>query len=211
MRNNSPRYEMQLAKLLSVFSTIMLLFCIALTAIAQDDKENKDDRIINKVPKHLPIKVEITFGENKSTLAGTKIKITNTGEKPIYYVKLMFITPKDFPKIQNSRLGFPTTLKCGTPRLGDFTRIAAESEVPVKTGESCNFEITEKDVKLFKRMLSEHDISEEPRFELIFQLLSFGDKTGFMGAGGNPIPSPPASKKISLFNTKRELSFFLAT
>ena len=189
---------------------LILLFSGGLNVTAQENKtpDEEDKRIINKVPKHLPIKVEIIYGEDKTTLAGTKFKFTNTSDKPIYYLYFALNAPDDFPRIQNSKLGFPTTLYCGIGRLGDLANVAQPGDVGIGNDESCDFQISKDEVKRFIRFLNENSITDDIRLELIFQVLSFGDKTGFVGTTGKSVPSSSPSIKISPFNNKKEISFF---
>lgn len=78
-------------KILILFQSLFFLFCVFFPVNAQDkdlssDAQNIDLKIINKVPKHLPIKIEILKGNTEDVLNDAEIKVTNIGEKPIYYL-----------------------------------------------------------------------------------------------------------------------------
>jgi hypothetical protein len=173
-------------------------------AFGQDDEQ----RIINKVPKHLPIEVEIINGDMKSKLEDVKIKIKNIGDKPIFYLRIDILTTEDSSKFQGRRIGLPN-LKYGNPRLGDFTNVAEEGDISLKPDEEIIFEIKEKDVENLNKFLAENFISSELRFELMFQMIHFGDKTGFIGDKGKPyLDSSQKIKTFNLLNTQFSQGFF---
>lgn len=189
------------------FSIILFTMIFVLSnnnAFGQDDEQ----RIINKVPKHLPIEVEIINGDMKSKLEDVKIKIKNIGDKPIFYLRIDILTTEDSSKFQGRRIGLPN-LKYGNPRLGDFTNVAEEGDISLKPDEEIIFEIKEKDVENLNKFLAENFISSELRFELMFQMIHFGDKTGFIGDKGKPyLDSSQKIKTFNLLNTQFSQGFF---
>src|SRR5262249_2587763 len=54
-------------------------------------------------------------------------------------------------------------------------------------GEAYVFSLTAKRVEGFRKGMSVQQLNPT-KYELIIQALSFGDGTGFMGAGGEPFP-----------------------
>lgn len=208
-------------KITTVILNVFFLACSFLSANAQDTEQ----RIINKVPKHLPIKVEITNGDMGSRLEDVKIKITNIGKKPIYFLTFHINAINSFPYFPKPTDYFPgiptpteikvglTSFRYGNSKLSGYTettRTAEESDISLKTNESIEFEIKKKEVDGFNNLLREKGLNSsetsELKLELIFQHLSFGDKTGFWGTTGSPYPS---KKQISSFINTHSNGFFL--
>ena len=51
---------------------------------AQNGKSSLND----KIPKHLPLKIKFEKAETEDLLATINVKVTNTGNKPIYFLLL---------------------------------------------------------------------------------------------------------------------------
>lgn len=202
-------------KILILFQSFFLLFFISITVNAQDSEtslitQDNDLKIINKVPKHLPIKIEILKGDTEDTLNDAEIKVTNTGEKPIYYLKFFISTPEDFRGSSGYQYGFE--MRYGRRELVTFSTLATETDIPLKTGESHVFKVAGREAKLFNEAMRKNYNNAKPsKYLLEFQFLSFGDKTGFWTSGGTPFPDrkkrPESS--VNLFPKEKPISFFL--
>lgn len=210
-------------KILVLFQSLLLVFFVSIAANAQDSdtssvvQDNKL-KIINKVPKHLPIKIEIIKGDSENILNDAEIKITNTGEKPIYYLKFFISTTKDFLSPRGDQYGF--ALKYGRGDLITFDELANETDINLKKGESYKFKVNPRESRIFDEHLRRNSNSAKPeKYLLEFQFLSFGDGTGFWNSGGTPFPSKKkqsSSSKIKFsdifFNTptskENQISFF---
>ncbi len=180
-----------------ILAICLQLIILTSTSFAQKDEE----RILNKVPKHLPLKIEILNDDQLSPLDEVKIKITNIGKKPIYYMSLKLITTDDFPKPNGAKIGL-SSLKYGRSRLGFLTELASEDDTSLKKDESVVFEIKQWEISGFYSLLDKDGISSEPNFDLIFQLMSFGDGTGFVTTGGTPYPAQKPTHKFVTPTTK---------
>lgn len=169
--------------------------------------QERAQRIVNEVPKHIPLKIEIINGDFDSNLEDASVKITNIGEKPIYYLHFQLNTPNDFPRIDGHKSGLPSSLTFGDTRLSDLSKLANGDEKSLKPGDSMIFEINDKEALLFPEFLSKKGITEPPRLALVFQIISFGDGTGFLTTGGTKYP---AQKKSSTSFYRSNLpDFFL--
>jgi hypothetical protein len=131
------------------------------------------ERIVNKVPKHVPLKIEIVNNDFDSKLEDAIIKVTNTSKKPVYYLALDLSASEDFPKIEGHRIGL-SSLNFGTRRLSDVSKLANGDEESLKPGDSITFDIDDRDARLFIKLLEEKEITEAPRLILRFQVLSSG-------------------------------------
>lgn len=91
---NACRIKSLIPRSLSLLSTLFFLACFSLlsnSAFAQDDEDKPV--IINNISSKIPIKVEITTPDKEEDFPEkVQIKVTNTGEKPIYSLRMFFDT-----------------------------------------------------------------------------------------------------------------------
>jgi hypothetical protein len=169
-----------------LLALLLALLVLPAYVSGQDDERQ---RIVNKVPRHVPLKIQIVNNGFDSKLQNASIKMTNTSEKPIYSLVFHLITPNDFPKINGHRSGLSSNLTFGARHLEDVTKFATGSEESLKPGDSITFDIDDKEARLFEEFLQEKGITEPPRLALLIQVLSFGDGTGFLTTGAVKYPS----------------------
>lgn len=158
----------------------------------------------------MPIKIEIINADSESVLTDAEIKVTNTGEKPIYYLKFFISTPEDFRGSSGNQYGFE--MKYGRGELITFSTLANETDIPLKKGESHTFKVNPRESRNFNEdMRKNHNNAKPSKYLLEFQFLSFGDKTGFWTSGGTPFPNKKkqAESSMNLFSKENPLGFFL--
>ncbi len=185
-------------KILVLIQSLFFLLCVFFSVNAQDNDlpdnaQANDLKLINKVPKHLPIKIEIIKGDSEDILNDVEVKVTNTGSKPIYLLEFFISTTKDFLSPGGNQIGF--RLRFGRIDLITFSELANETDIPLKKNESYTFKVNPRESRNFKEYMRRNSNSAKPeKYLLEFQFISFGDGTGFWTSGGTPFPS----KKISL-------------
>lgn len=207
------RRETHLKSKVLIVLSLFFFICFSLTANAQEKEtikpEGKQRGLIKRIPKHLPIKVEILNEDTDDTLKDVRIKVTNTGEKPIYYLMIFVETKKDFVGLDGNPYAF--ILKYGRDEMLDVDEFSNSVDVPIEPGESYEFKIDEILTARFKNSVKKKK-RELPKFYLLrFQMMNFGDGTGFLGAGGSPVSS---NKRTSLLFNKhisprKSAGFFL--
>lgn len=144
------------------------------------DTLGTDERVIeDQIPPHLPIKIEFENLDIEPLLSNLEIKVTNTSDKPIYYLRLGIILP-DVLSSTGDQIAF--SLRYG--RIMDFEETARPEDVSILPGESYVFKTPEHYPSHLK---SRH--SEIRRVFLFFQMINFGDKTGFWRTDGTPVPN----------------------
>lgn len=142
----------------------------------------------NKVPAHIPIKIRIkpekeeTFKDlkNEKWLREFELEVTNTGEKPIYFLSIHMgtnVKPDGGPEIV-----YP--LWYGRPELGDIVTKATSDDVPIKPGEFVYLSVGS--APLWESAVREGRWPETTKFTADFQQLSFGDGTGYFAASLYP-------------------------
>jgi len=156
------------------------------------DSLASNDRVIeDQIPARVPIKVELEKHDVEPLLRNLEVKVTNTSEKPIYYLLLHIVLP-DVISPRGYPIGFP--LEYGRTELVNFNEPLTEQDLPIPPGGTWVFKVPENNLSAFEKMVSRNHISQAPirKVQLAFELLNFGDKTGFSGRGGTAIPNPPA-------------------
>jgi hypothetical protein len=187
---------------LAVFPIILLvsflvLFCVFgfVSSTAQDQPAGERE-IEDKIPKHLPIKVTIKNQEkgkdlkNEHWMRDLEIEVQNTGTEPIYYLRLSLYFV-DVKTESGDELNFP--LRYGRPELVEISKRATPADVPIKPGETYNFISLKEWGRRWEGYRVNHNLSHPKKIGLQFEVLSFGDGTGFSGTGGDPIPRPQSS------------------
>jgi hypothetical protein len=183
---------------------LLLLICLAslylingtlTSSIAQSTERELDDQ----VPKHLPIKVKIrkekekAFKDlkNEKWLRDFELEVTNTGDKPIYFLSLSLILP-EIIGTSGYKSGF--TLHYGRTQLGNLVNKAEPDDIPIKPGEIYIFKIAEAQVLGWDSFRRRENKPQPKKVILHFQILSFGDGTGFVGTNGLALPRSPDAK-----------------
>jgi hypothetical protein len=183
--------------LLAVFTIVSVTFCFKILApsLAQDG-EKRD--IEDKIPKHLPLKVKlkqekeakIKDFKNDAWLLDFELEVTNTSEKPIYFLDFFVIFP-EFVENGGAK-GIP--LRYGRLAFVKLETRPLPEDVPIKPGETYTFKIPDQDLLAWSNRKAAGLARNPHKLRLIFAGLSFGDGTGFSGTTGLPYPR---AKQIS--------------
>jgi hypothetical protein len=158
------------------------------TAQAPEERELED-----KIPKHLPIKVKIkkekekAFKDlkNEKWVRDFELEITNTGDKPIYFLSLMVVLPEITMPDGNS-IAF--SIHYGRSKLGSIEPKAEPDDIPIKPGETYVFSFPDSKQLDWERFRQRENKPDPKKLILKFQILSFGDGTGFWGNEGMAVP-----------------------
>jgi hypothetical protein len=160
-------------------------------AATPDERELKDT-----IPKHLPIKVKIkkekekAFKDvkNEKWLRDFELEVTNTGDKPIYFLSLAISLP-EITAPDGVGIAFP--LHYGRRELGDIETKAGPDDIPIKPGETYVFSLPEITAVSWERFKRRENRPDPKKLILHFQILSFGDGTGFFRTDGIAVPHAP--------------------
>lgn len=181
--------------LLIFLASVLLLKGISIPSTAQ----STDERVLeDTIPKHLPIKVKIkkekekAFKDlkNEKWLRALEIEVTNTGDKPIYFLDLLVRLP-EVTAPNGHNVAF--SLYYGRAALGDITTKAEPDDVPIKPGETHVFSLAHKQ-EAWESFKDKEKWPQPKKITLKFQILSFGDGTGFWGNEGLSVPHAPNEK-----------------
>jgi hypothetical protein len=145
----------------------------------------------NRVPKHLPIKVKVKNHNNEKWYRDVEVEVTNTGDKPIYYLMLVLFFG-DVTMESGVGIGFP--LRYGRPELSRIGENRATPEdVPIQPGETYVFKPHEGLAKGWEGFRAKRNMRHPKKIGIRFEMLSFGNNTGFMGRDGGFVPRPRAT------------------
>jgi hypothetical protein len=163
------------------------------------------ERILESLVKQeLPIKVKIkkekeqSFKDlnNRKWVREFELEVTNTGDKPIYFLYINLIT--DVKIDETTPLVF--NLMYGRPELGDLVSKALPDDVPIKPKESYVLKFHPGQIPAWESSVAEGNHPDAMKLQVLPQLLSFGDGTGYFVN----TPYPPAPKRQADYEVKKE-------
>lgn len=182
------------AKPLFFASCLVLVVCAG--ALRPGLTRSQEERKVNvHAYNRMPVMVKEIRNLNKKETwyRDLEIEVKNDSRQPIYFISLGL----EFPNIpalappQPSADGsMPTKVTTGfgvdygASRLSDLRVLAGPDDVPIKPGESHVFTIAQAKVIGIEWMNQNMNLSPDAwkQVELSFDLISFGDGTGFMGS-----------------------------
>jgi hypothetical protein len=147
--------------------------------------------VVDKIPKHLPIKVKVRKPEklkdakNEEWLGELEVEVTNTGTKPIYFLEIVLDLPDVFA---SNGLNFAYPLEYGRIELIDFSEPVRPDDVPIQPGGVIVLSAPATYVKSWNLFRAKGKVTNPKKIEFFFQHINFGDGTGFVGTDGSPIP-----------------------
>jgi hypothetical protein len=173
-----------LAKSLAVALVLSVAGVLIMASRLTPSSAALQERIFeNKIPAHIPIKIKIkkekeeSFKDlkNEKWLREFELEVTNTGDKPIYF---LHITMGTNVKVDNGlEMVYPLTY--GRAELGDIVTKANSDDVPIKPGETIKLNVGK--APYWEQGVREKRWPQSTKFTAEIQLLSFGDGTGYFG------------------------------
>lgn len=169
---------------MKTLATVLVLSVVGVLMTASRSAALQERIFENKIPAHIPIKIKIrkekeeSFKDlkNEKWLREFELELTNTGDKPIYYIDIAMDTDVKF---EGSGPEIVFSLRYGRPELGDIVTKATSDDVPIKPGETVI--LTVGNVTAWERGIRENRWPESTKFTAEIQVLSFGDGTGYWG------------------------------
>jgi len=166
----------------------------------------------DNIPKHLPVAVHLRAEKeraakdlrNEKWVRDFELEVKNTGDKPIYLIRFDLVPDLGKPPTERTP---GLTLEYGRDDLVDFNAPLTPQDVPIKPGEKVFIKIREEEMDgwdHFKRVENWPEQWSKPkRVQLYFEILNFGDGTGFEGGGGTPHERPkPQQAELEIANRK---------
>ena len=168
-----------------IFFILFLTSCCVEPIPSAGQTTPQKRRLVNLIPHHLPLKIEIRNFDNENWLREMEIEVTNTSGKPVYFLDF-FITLPDVKGHSGNPVGF--FLKYGRLKLIDLSTPIEPEDVPILPGGIYVLKIGESYLKGWEKSSTRKNLPEnEPKkVELNFAYLNFGDGTGFRGTDAKP-------------------------
>jgi hypothetical protein len=153
----------------------------------------KERTVEDKIPRHVPIRIKLNARNerpfkdlnNPKWLGDFELQVTNTSEKPIYFLEIWLLLP-DFINGDGHPDGFP--LRYGRMEFIHFDTLPLPTDQPVKPGETFIFKIREQDRRGWEQHKVRDNMPDPKMVEIKFAQLSFGDGSGFNGTDAKPYP-----------------------
>src|ERR1700754_365573 len=147
----------------------------------------------NKIPPQVPLKIQIKKDkedkaldtDNKNWFRDIEIEITNTSDKPIYFLSLDII----MPEVLSDR-GVMVTFPIGYGRTAfyDHNTKPIREDVPIEPKATMTFSFEENDMLGYETWRDKNKKNDPLKLEVWFSHLSFGDGTGFTSFSALPFP-----------------------
>ena len=167
---------MKLHCIKSILNVICLLLFISLPAVYTSGQI----KIKNKIHKDVPLKIEVENANSEKWVNELEIKVTNTGEKPIYYLYFLLVID-DVKNEEGVDIGFTFTF--GDGRNYSRDELARPTDASIKPNQSHTFKINEKVAKRWEVGKSRNSFIEPKAAYFRLGWISFGDGTARDGAG----------------------------
>ena len=192
---------------LMLLTTFVALCGVGIVSSTAQSTQKEERELEDKIPKHLPIKVKVKNIErvkdlnNDQWMRDVEIEIQNTGDKPIHYLRLSLYFV-DVKLESGDELGFP--IGYGNPRFVDFAKRATSQDIPLRPGETYIYQFSKRWAGRWEKFKVTRKLPHPKKIGLQFEILSYGDGTGFVGTGGETVPNPQYSN--SKCETKKKMA-----
>lgn len=170
---------------------LVVAVCGFVGSRAQQSPPEGEREVVEKIPKHLPIKVKVKKPEklkdaqNEDWLGDVELEVTNTGTKPIYYLHISAYLP-DVISPGGHNFGF--ILEYGRPALIALDEPVRPDDVPIRPDEVVILKVPADNVQAWKLFRANGKAANPKKLEFIFNYLNFGDGTGYVGSDGKLLP-----------------------
>jgi hypothetical protein len=187
-------HSVTLAKRLLVLLVLCVVSMFLLKGILVPGLAQKSERELeDKVPKHVPLKIKLKSEKEKAFkdlnnnrwYQDLEIEVTNTSDKPIYFLELLLIYPEI---LSESGFKIGVSLRYGRADFIKFETRPIANDVPIPPGETYTFRIPEQDQQAWRQHKVRAHWPDPGKVEIKFIQLSFGDGTGFNMTDATPYP-----------------------
>ena len=155
----------------------------------------------NKIPGQVPLKVKIRKEKeekaldpnNKNWFRDIEIEVTNTSDKPIYFLSLDVRMP-DVIGERGVEMLFP--LRYGRSEFYDHNTKPLPEDVPIEPKATYVFAFAEDNTVGWEAWRVRNKKNDPLKLVLTFNHLNFGDGTGFTSMSGIPFPFKAQSQTL---------------
>jgi hypothetical protein len=156
----------------------------------------------NKIPSHVPLKVKIKKekeekaldANNKDWFRDIEIEVTNTSDKPIYFISLNMEMPDLSTQNSGAIRIFP--LRYGRTDFYEPDTKPLPDDVPIQPKATYTFVVDEKNRTGYQEWRAKDNRTDPLKLEISINFLSFGDGTGFTSMSAVPFPVKPNPEEL---------------
>lgn len=181
---------------LCLLASVLALSVVGVVSGTGQDDSKQEREIEDRIPAHLPVKFKVKNPEkakdlkNDDWLRDIEIEVKNTGTKPVYFLRFS-VAFVDVRGYTGKQIGYP--LSYGRFDMIVIDERAKPEDVPIMPGEVHVFKVSRSYVEGWNSFKAKENKPQPKKIGFIFHELNFGDGTGFLGTGGDPIPSKKSS------------------
>lgn len=148
----------------------------------------------SKIPPHVPLKIKIKKEKeekvldinNKDWFKDIEIEVTNTSDKPIYFLSLNVELADLAPERPNAMRVF--FLSYGRGEFFEQNTKPIPEDIPIEPKATHTFVITEGQRDGYENWRTENNGRDAAKLQIWINHLSYGDGTGFTSLGALPFP-----------------------
>ena len=182
----------------SVLSTVAAIGCIVLFAtlglVQRASTQATKRSFENKIPAHVPLKIKIKKEKeekaldinNKNWFRDIEIEVTNTSDKPIYFLSLNVEMPDVPPDRPGEIKVFP--LSYGRGEFFDQNTKPIPEDIAIEPKATHIFVFDEVQRHGYEAFRTRKNTQDPVKLEVSINHLSYGDGTGFTTLGALPFP-----------------------
>lgn len=204
---------MKLRRFIRAFVFFAAFFFIAISGFSEANAQSiaKVD-IVNSVPSNLPLEIELLppskVGDYPEKI---RIKVTNTGNRPIYSLRLrLLIVTDEVILAPNGRRTWETIpLTYGRRELNTgIGESPTENDPAIQPSSFHIFNVNSYYQKIYSQRKKAATFIQPSSYRLEFSDLSFGDGTGFTRGG---VPISKKNKNFRVTNRKGVILYVCST
>lgn len=155
------------------------------------------------VPRNLPIKIRLTpekeqsFSDlkNENWIHDFELEVKNTGTKPIYYLRFTLNPDLSTPRGERS-IGL--MVQYGRAELFYRDEPSIPEDIPIQPNQTVVLKVFEDEAKGWDLWVKARHLSGEKskpqKSMLLFEMLNFGDGTGYISSEEEPFSVPKRDK-----------------
>ena len=203
--NSSTDNPSPLAKTLATALALSVVVTLMMGSRLTSSSAAMQERILeNKIREHVPIKFKIKKEKEESFkdlkngkwVRDFELEVTNTGDKPIYFLYLHLITDV---KLGGTPLMF--VLHYGRPELGDLVTKAQADDNPIMPKETYTLKLPLGQMSAWEKGVEKGTHPNATKLQVVLFGLSFGDGTGYFG---NTLYPPTSKGQLDLGVKKQQ-------
>ena len=133
----------------------------------------------NTLTKEVPLDIELKHSDSKDWLHDMEIVVTNTGEKPIYYLYINLIFDGLKSTSGGYRMGVP--LLFGTDRMYSTVALPEKDDPSIGSHSKISLHISKDAADAWSGSFAQGSYPRPTSLTAELGWISFGDATGFTG------------------------------